>query len=101
MRELGLESRATVVGSDAVVAAARAGPAGVVWDVVFVDPPYASDLAIRAVTAIPLEHLAATATIVIEHDRRHAPPEQLGSLVRTDERRYGDTLVSFYQRGPT
>jgi 16S rRNA G966 N2-methylase RsmD len=86
-----------VVGGDAVVAAARPG----MWDVVFVDPPYASDLAIRAVTAIPLEHLAATATIVIEHDRRHAPPEQLGSLVRTDERRYGDTLVSFYQRGPT
>jgi len=101
LRELGLESRATVVGGDAVAAAAREGPAGVVWDVVFVDPPYASDLAIRAVTAIPLEHLAATATIVIEHDRRHAPPEQLGSLVRTDERRYGDTLVSFYQRGPT
>lgn len=97
LRELGLESRATVVGDDAVVAAASAG----MWDVVFVDPPYASDLAVRAVTAIPLEHLAATATIVIEHDRRHAPPEQLGSLVRTDERRYGDTLVSFYQRGPT
>jgi 16S rRNA (guanine966-N2)-methyltransferase len=97
LRELGLDSRATVVGGDAVTAALQPGP----WDVVFVDPPYASDLAVRAVTAIPIEQLAAVATIVIEHDRRHAPPDQLGSLLRVDQRRYGDTLVSFYQRGPT
>lgn len=93
--ELGLAGRATVVNMDAVAAAARPGPAP--WDVVFIDPPYASDLAVRAAQA--LVHLADRATVVIEHDRRHAPPEQLGSLVRTDERRYGDTLVSFYQRG--
>jgi 16S rRNA (guanine966-N2)-methyltransferase len=97
LKELGLEARATVLGSDAVAAAARPGPA--LWNVVFIDPPYASDLAIRAAQA--LAHLADGATIVIEHDRRHAPPEHLGSLVRSDERRYGDTLVSFYQRGPT
>ena len=94
LRDLGLDQRATVVSSDAVVAAARPGS---VWDVVFVDPPYASDLAVRAVTAIPAGNLAPTATIVIEHDRRHAPPDAFGSMVRTDERRYGDTLVSFYR----
>jgi 16S rRNA (guanine966-N2)-methyltransferase len=96
LKELGLDPRATVVNGDAVAAAARPGPAP--WDLVFIDPPYASDLAIRAAQA--LAHLAVGATIVIEHDRRHAPPEHLGSLVRSDERRYGDTLVSFYQRGP-
>jgi 16S rRNA (guanine966-N2)-methyltransferase len=96
LEELGLDPRATVVNGEAVAAAARPGPAP--WDLVFIDPPYASDLAIRAAQA--LAHLAAGATIVIEHDRRHAPPEHLGSLVRSDERRYGDTLVSFYQRGP-
>jgi 16S rRNA (guanine966-N2)-methyltransferase len=96
LKELGLEARAVVVNGEAVAAAARPGPAP--WDLVFIDPPYASDLAIRAAQA--LAHLAPAATIVIEHDRRHAPPEHLGSLVRSDERRYGDTLVSFYQRGP-
>jgi 16S rRNA G966 N2-methylase RsmD len=88
-----------VVGGDAVAVAARAG--GAPWDLVFVDPPYASDLATRAVLALPPEQLAAEVTIVIEHDRRHAPPDSLGSLVRSDQRRYGDTLVSFFQRGPT
>ena len=99
LRELGLEARATVIPGDAVVTAARhlgAAP----WRVVFVDPPYRSDLASRAVLALPCERLAEDAVIVIEHDRRSAPPETLGSLLRTDQRRYGDTLISFFARSP-
>jgi 16S rRNA (guanine966-N2)-methyltransferase len=88
-------ARTTLHPGDAVAFAARA-PA-LPWDLVLIDPPYASDLAVRAATALPAAALAPGATIVIEHDRRHAPPEALGSLLRTDERRYGDTLVSFYQ----
>ena len=44
----------------------------------------------------PLAALAPGATIVIEHDRRGTPPDALGSLLRTDQRRYGDTLISFF-----
>jgi len=96
LAELGLAAHATVVASDAIAAVAR--PPRAPYRFVFVDPPYASDLATRAVLAIPVEYLTSDATIVIEHDRRHAPPETLGSLLRTDHRRYGDTLVSFYTR---
>jgi 16S rRNA (guanine966-N2)-methyltransferase len=94
LRELGLETRATVLAGDAVTLAARHAPAAP-WQLVFVDPPYRSDLATRAVQA--LANLAPDAVIVIEHDRRNAPPDALGSLLRTDQRRYGDTLVSFYR----
>jgi 16S rRNA (guanine(966)-N(2))-methyltransferase RsmD len=98
LAELGLADRATVVQADVVRHVARlAGP----YQLVFVDPPYASDLAVRAVGALPPACLAADAQIVIEHDRRHVPPDALGSLLRTDQRRYGDTSVSFYTRGPT
>ena len=99
LRELGLADRATVLAGDAVATAARhpGGP----WRLVFVDPPYRSDLATRAVLALPCERLAPGAVIVIEHDRHNAPPEALGSLLRTDQRRYGDTLISFFTpRGP-
>ncbi len=99
LADLDLAAHATLVAADAVAFAARASPARA-WDLVLVDPPYASDLAVRAVSALPVAALAAGATIVIEHDRRHAPPEALGSLLRTDERRYGDTWVSFYQMTP-
>ncbi|HEY6178296.1 MAG TPA: RsmD family RNA methyltransferase, partial [Kofleriaceae bacterium] len=66
------------------------------WQLVFVDPPYRSDLAVRAVSVLPEAHLAPGAVIVIEHDRHNQPPDPLGSLLRTDQRRYGDTLISFY-----
>jgi 16S rRNA (guanine966-N2)-methyltransferase len=91
LSELGVEARSTVVGQDAIAAARRATAE---VRLIFVDPPYASDLATRAVLALPA---LAGARIVIEHDRKHAPPEPLGSLLRTDQRRYGDTLVSFYE----
>jgi len=97
LRELGLEDRATVVIGDAVASAARQPPA-VPWRLVFVDPPYRSELATRAVLALPSERLAGDAVVVIEHDRRNAPPDALGSLLRTDQRRYGDTLISFFVR---
>lgn len=99
LRDLGLEPRATVVAGDSVALAARHVPARP-WDLVFVDPPYRSDLATRAVLALPTERLSRDVAIVIEHDRRNAPPETLGSLIRTDERRYGDTMVSFYRLAP-
>jgi len=95
LRELGLEDRATVVPSDAVAGAARHQP-NAPWRLVFVDPPYRSDLATRAVLALPGESLAPDAVVVIEHDRHNAPPDALGSLLRTDQRRYGDTLISFF-----
>ena len=95
LRELALEDRAQVVAGDAVVVAKR--PVTDPFRLVFVDPPYASDLATRAVLALLPESLAAGAVIVIEHDRRNAPPDALGSLLRTDQRRYGDTHISFYE----
>jgi len=96
LRELGLEDRATILAGDAVTTPAKHPPPAP-WRIVFVDPPYRSDLATRAVLALPLAQLADDAVIVIEHDRRNAPPDALGSLLRTDQRRYGDTLVSFYR----
>jgi 16S rRNA (guanine966-N2)-methyltransferase len=94
LAELGLADRATVHAGDAIAFAKRAaGP----WNLVFIDPPYASDLATRVVLALPTTALAEQAVIVIEHDRRNAPPDPLGSLLRTDQRRYGDTLISFYE----
>lgn len=98
LRELGVADRATLHAGDAIAFVKR--PCAEPWSFVFVDPPYASDLAVRAVQSLPIANLAANAVVVIEHDRRNAPPDAVGSLVRTDERRYGDTLLSFYEAAP-
>lgn len=97
LREMGLEARATVLAGDTPAHIARHVPAAP-WRLVFIDPPYKTDLASRAALALPSERLASDAVIVIEHDRRNAPPDALGSLLRTDLRRYGDTLISFFAR---
>ena len=68
----------------------------------FLDPPYASDrlaTALRELAAAAL--LTADAVVVAESDRRH-PPGTIEGLVAIDERRYGDTLITwFVPRGST
>jgi 16S rRNA (guanine966-N2)-methyltransferase len=96
LADMGLADRATVVAQDSLAFVARHRPTQP-WRLVFIDPPYRTDLATRAVLALPRESLAPDAVIVIEHDRRNAPPDALGSLLRTDQRRYGDTMVSFFE----
>jgi len=96
LRELAVEDRALVIAGDAVALTARHAPPAP-YRLVFIDPPYRSDLAVRAAQNLARANLADDSVIVIEHDRRNAPPDELGSLLRTDQRRYGDTLVSFYR----
>jgi 16S rRNA (guanine(966)-N(2))-methyltransferase RsmD len=101
LRDLALEDRARVVAADALtfLRAAHAGPA---FHWVFLDPPYASRLGAEALALLGAgtDRLAPEAITVIEHDRRNPPPDAAGDLLRTDQRRYGDTLVSFYRRRP-
>jgi 16S rRNA (guanine966-N2)-methyltransferase len=82
--------------SPATGAAPLAPPANT-WSWIFIDPPYASDLAVRAAAAIPATVMNEATSVVIEHDRRNPPPATLGSLLRTDVRRYGDTFLSIYR----
>jgi len=91
---LGFEDRVRVVRGDALVVSALSGP----FDLVLADPPYAvgGTPVVTALASGPPGLLVEGARIVIEHARREILPEQEGALVRDDERRYGDTMVSFY-----
>jgi 16S rRNA (guanine966-N2)-methyltransferase len=98
--ELGVGAAAELVVADAISYLQR--PPAQPWRWVFVDPPYRSELAARVVGhfgAHP-EQLAEGGSLVVEHDRRNAPPASDGSMLRTDSRRYGDTWVSFYRCAP-
>lgn len=101
LADLGLGARARLTGGEALryLSTRGADPA---WAWVFVDPPYASDLAERALGALGAPHpaLAADATVIVEHDRRHVPPARVGVLLQADQRRYGDTWVTFYRPAP-
>jgi 16S rRNA (guanine966-N2)-methyltransferase len=103
---LGLTAATRIVAGDARRAledldrAAAADPAAG-FDWIFLDPPYASDLADAALVRIGAGALARPgAVVVVEHDRRVALDPARGVLELADARRYGDTAVSLYRRSP-
>ena len=77
-------------------AAAQGGP----FDAVLVDPPYADELlepALAKLADSKRDWLAADAVVVAKHFWRDAPPPQVGRLQRYRERRFGETMLSFYR----
>jgi 16S rRNA G966 N2-methylase RsmD len=64
---------------------------------VFLDPPYVRETEGLLGELCGSNLLSACAVVVVEHDRRHRPPERAGCLFLTDLRQYGDTELSFYR----
>ena len=86
--------RAEAVGWLAGPEAATAGP----FDIVIADPPYAeSGLLVAALEAVG-PRLAAGGRVVAKHFWRDAPPPRIGLLASERERRFGETMLTFYRR---
>jgi 16S rRNA (guanine966-N2)-methyltransferase len=69
------------------------------FDVVYLDPPYASDLYEPALErAGRAGLLAEDGVVVAEHFHKRALPERIGTLARSREVRVGDHRLSFYRR---
>jgi 16S rRNA (guanine966-N2)-methyltransferase len=69
------------------------------FDLVLMDAPYDGSARDATLADPRLAALIADdGTLVVEHDQHHPAPEALGDLRRIDERRYGSTRLSFYQR---
>ena len=86
-----------VFRQDARTAARALADRGFRFDVVFLDPPYESDL------YEPLLELSSTlldgeGVAVAEHFHKKALPERIGRLARWREVRVGDHRLSFYGR---
>ena len=86
---------------DARRAIKRLTKMGETFDVVFADPPYASnELEQLLLEPATRALLAPQGTLVVESDRRHALPTPEG-LTAIDTRRYGDTLVTCFAPAQT
>ncbi len=94
-------ARATVVRAEAIDWLRGPGPAAGPFDIVIVDPPYAetallaSALGILGSAAGPL---APGARVVAKHFWRDAPPATVGLLASERDRRFGETMLTFYRR---
>jgi 16S rRNA (guanine(966)-N(2))-methyltransferase RsmD len=95
-------ARARIVRSEALAwlggaDAAAAGP----FDIVVADAPYAETALLAATLASfgsPGARLAPGARVVAKHFWRDAPPARVGLLASERERRFGETMLTFYRR---
>jgi len=70
---------------------------GDVFDVIFMDPPYDRGLVQEVLTGIERHALLTEeGIVVVQHSARESVGCDAEMLILEDERRYGDTLLSFW-----
>jgi len=92
-------ARARIVRADALVwlagsEGANRGP----FDIVIVDPPYAETALLTTSLEALGPHLAPGARVVAKHFWRNPPPRAIGLLASERERRFGETMLTFFRR---
>lgn len=71
------------------------------FDYIFFDPPFRYGGKARLLEAVDeRDILAHGGRVLIHHPREDDLPQEIGSLVRTDTRSYGRSIVDFYSAGP-
>ena len=97
VERLGLAEQCRLIGGDALAVLERAVPGGP-FDIAFVDPPYSSGLAPRALELLAAErHLADEAIVVVERASSDTLPTVVGRLGLFRSKKYGSTAVDFYE----
>jgi 16S rRNA (guanine(966)-N(2))-methyltransferase RsmD len=87
-----------VLRQDSRLALAALADTGVRFDVVYLDPPYDSDLYEQLLGQLSDTGLVEPDGLVVaEHFHKRLLPETIGRLRRTREVRVGDHRLSFYQ----
>jgi len=92
-----LAAEAKVICADATRAVARLTAQGERFDFVFADPPYYTDTQ----QLLDQVHMIMKqeGILICQHSRNEAAPLPAG-LERTDQRPFGDTVLSFYRAAP-
>ena len=97
VERLGLASLCRLIGGDALALLKRAVPGGP-FDIAFVDPPYSSGLALRALELlVESGNLADEAIVVVERASSDALPAIVGPLGLFRSKKYGSIAVDFYE----
>ena len=95
------EGEVDVVGLEALVfLRRRAKKDGEPFDIIFFDPPYATDyeIALDYVGEHAVRLLAEGGVVIVEHHHKNGLKEELGRLKRHRVVKQGDSSLSFYER---
>lgn len=98
IENLGFSAKSTPILSDSYEYCKKAGYKGDVFDIIFVDPPYLNNMVKTSVLLVEeLGLLSSTGVIVSKYDVSEEIYEPEGSLELVDRRKYGKTVIAFYQ----
>ncbi len=96
---LNLASKASVHGEETEAFLKRASVTGETYDIIFADPPYASDEIEKILPLIDKYGiLDADGVLLCEHGAKAAVPVASGSLKLRKQYRYGDTRLALYRK---
>lgn len=69
------------------------------YDIIFLDPPYMSDSAIKCIEMLEeYDILSKDGIIVFETDIKHEFPREIGNFKVINEKNYGRVVLSFWKR---
>jgi 16S rRNA (guanine(966)-N(2))-methyltransferase RsmD len=98
LRRLELNDRAQVWVMPVRRALNAVARQGQKFDIIFLDPPYDQKLVGRSLELIAsINPIYPSAVVVAEHSVREMLKPSYGFLSLNDQRRYGDTLLSFFR----
>lgn len=93
-----VENESTILNIDFKDAVKRLSTQNQKFDVIFMDPPYYENMFIDCLKSIDeLNLLHEDGIIVVEHDTKDQFEETIGRLVKTRDKKYGNTTMTFYK----
>ncbi len=94
----GLEPRTEVLAKEVPSAIKALEARKEIFDLIFLDPPYAKGLAFQTMEILGRSSLPAPEGLIVVEHAPDEPLEDLQHLERLDRRKYGGTLVSFFRQ---
>lgn len=99
-QSLGYEARSEIFKSDANHALMKLSQKSILFDIIFIDPPYSMGLGEALLSTIDrIKVLHRNGIVIVEHDAKSPLANKVASLHCRDIRNYGGTGVSFYTGG--
>jgi 16S rRNA (guanine966-N2)-methyltransferase len=99
IKKLGLEEKAEAHKTEALHFLEKAALSGMLFDIIFADPPYASKEMETILLFIDSHDiLKERGCLVIEHSSKTTPVFQARSLRHVKNYKYGDTMLSLYRK---
>ncbi len=92
-------SKISLLAADAFRAIDSLVKQGKRFDIIFADPPYYKELANKTLKKLTsYDILSANGFLIMQHHKKDLLPKEAGFLRLLRQEKYGDTILTFYQK---